>query len=77
MNSPVASQADSIAPPDLIRLSAVMPCLNEERTVGVCIEKAFEAFRSMGIVGEVIVADNGSTDRSVELASAQIGRAHV
>jgi glycosyltransferase involved in cell wall biosynthesis len=47
-----------------------MPCLNEERTVGVCIEKAFKAFRSMGIVGEVVVADNGSTDRSVELASA-------
>jgi glycosyltransferase involved in cell wall biosynthesis len=47
-----------------------MPCLNEERTVGVCIEKAFKAFRSMGIAGEVVVADNGSTDRSVELASA-------
>jgi glycosyltransferase involved in cell wall biosynthesis len=70
MNSPVAVHPDSIAPPDLIRLTAVMPCLNEERTVGVCIEKAFRAFRSMGMVGEVIVADNGSTDRSVELASA-------
>jgi glycosyltransferase involved in cell wall biosynthesis len=55
---------------DRIRLTALMPCLNEERTVGVCIEKAFNAFRSMGMVGEVVVADNGSTDRSVELSSA-------
>jgi glycosyltransferase involved in cell wall biosynthesis len=62
-------RAESVAPPDGIRLTAVMPCLNEERTVGICIEKAFSAFRSMGIVGEVVVADNGSTDHSVELAS--------
>ena len=54
---------------ELIRLSAVMPCLNEERTVGVCIEKVLKAFRQMGVIGEVIVADNGSTDRSVEIAS--------
>jgi glycosyltransferase involved in cell wall biosynthesis len=53
-----------------IRVTAVMPCLNEERTVGICIEKAFEAFRAMGIAGEVVVADNGSTDRSVELAAS-------
>jgi glycosyltransferase involved in cell wall biosynthesis len=63
------SQPELIAPPSHIRLTAVMPCLNEERTVGVCIEKAFSAFRSMGMIGEVIVADNGSADRSVELAS--------
>jgi glycosyltransferase involved in cell wall biosynthesis len=61
--------AISTSAADRIRLTAVMPCLNEERTVAICIEKAFEAFRTMGIVGEVIVADNGSTDRSVELAS--------
>ena len=63
------SKPELIAPPNGIRLTAVMPCLNEERTVGVCIEKAFQAFQSMGIVGEVVVADNGSMDRSVELAS--------
>jgi glycosyltransferase involved in cell wall biosynthesis len=51
-----------------IRVSAVMPCLNEERTVGICIKKAFASFRAMGICGEVVVADNGSSDRSVELA---------
>jgi glycosyltransferase involved in cell wall biosynthesis len=66
----MSSQLHLIPPSAHIRLSAVMPCLNEERTVGVCIEKAFQAFVSMGVVGEVIVADNGSTDRSVEVASS-------
>jgi hypothetical protein len=47
-----------------------MPCLNEERTVGLCVEKALAALRGMSICGEVVVADNGSTDRSVELATA-------
>ena len=58
------------AAPSSIRVSAVMPCLNEERTVGVCIEKAFAAFRSMGLDGEVVIADNGSSDLSVEVADA-------
>jgi glycosyltransferase involved in cell wall biosynthesis len=53
-----------------IHVTAVMPCLNEERTLGGCIEKAQRAFREMGIVGEVVVADNGSTDRSVEIAES-------
>lgn len=46
-----------------------MPCLNEERTVGLCIQKVQRAFLALGVVGEVIVADNGSSDRSVEIAS--------
>ena len=50
-------------------VSAVMPCLNEERTLATCIRKAQACFARMGVVGEVVVADNGSTD--------QIGRAHV
>jgi glycosyltransferase involved in cell wall biosynthesis len=54
----------------MIRLTAVMPCLNEETTVGRCVEKALASFRSLGLNGEVVVADNGSTDRSVELAAA-------
>ena len=53
-----------------VRVTAVMPCLNEERTLGLCIEKAQRAFRDLGIAGEVVVADNGSTDRSVEVAEA-------
>lgn len=53
-----------------IQVSAVMPCLNEERTLGLCIEKAQSALRRLGIVGEVVVADNGSTDNSVNVAHA-------
>ncbi len=53
-----------------ILVSAVMPCLNEEKTLGLCIEKIQRAFGELGVVGEVVVADNGSTDRSVEIAES-------
>jgi len=46
-----------------------MPCLNESRTLGVCIQKALAAIEALGIRGEVIVADNGSTDGSQEIAT--------
>jgi hypothetical protein len=51
-------------------VSAIIPCLNEERTLGICIEKALDAFARRGIAGEVVVGDNGSTDRSVEIAQS-------
>jgi glycosyltransferase involved in cell wall biosynthesis len=51
-------------------VSIVMPCLNEEETVAVCVEKARGWLERSGIPGEVLVVDNGSTDRSVELAAA-------
>ena len=53
---------------DVVQLSVVMPCLNEEATIGSCIRKALSGIGSLGLVGEVVVADNGSTDRSVEIA---------
>lgn len=53
-----------------VLVSAVMPCLNEEKTLGLCIEKIQHAFDELGIAGEVVVADNGSTDRSVEIAES-------
>jgi glycosyltransferase involved in cell wall biosynthesis len=56
------------------RISAVMPCLNEERTLPICIAKAQESFRALGVDGEVIVADNGSTDRSAEIARSMGAR---
>jgi glycosyltransferase involved in cell wall biosynthesis len=45
-----------------------MPCLNEEKTLPVCIEKALRTMEKLGVRGEVVVADNGSTDRSIEVA---------
>jgi glycosyltransferase involved in cell wall biosynthesis len=50
-------------------LSVVMPCLNERLTLGTCIEKAISAMEKLGLRGEVIIADNGSTDGSQEIAT--------
>ena len=55
-------------------VSAVMPCLNEEKSLANCIAKAMEGFRHLGMHGEVVVADNGSTDRSVEVAESMGAR---
>jgi len=52
-----------------IEVSIVIPCLNEARTVQACVRCAREALQAAGIVGEVIVADNGSTDGSREQAA--------
>jgi glycosyltransferase involved in cell wall biosynthesis len=49
-------------------LTILMPCLNEAETLPVCIGKAREFLDKSGISGEVLVADNGSTDGSQELA---------
>jgi glycosyltransferase involved in cell wall biosynthesis len=49
-------------------LSIVMPCLNEARTVGTCVKKALAFLEMYNIQGEVIVADNGSTDGSQAIA---------
>lgn len=49
-------------------VSVVIPCLDEESGVGKCVRKAIKSFAKHGIDGEVVVADNGSTDNSVEVA---------
>ena len=51
-------------------VSIVMPCLNEEQTVEICVRKALGWLERSGTGGEVVVVDNGSTDRSVALAAA-------
>ena len=51
-----------------VEISIVMPCLNEARTLPACIEKALRAVRDHGLAAEIVVADNGSDDGSVEIA---------
>jgi hypothetical protein len=57
-----------------LEVSVVMPCLNEARTVGLCVAKARASLEKMGARGEIIVADNGSTDGSQDIARAQGAR---
>ena len=62
-------------PPDPLRegdveLTILMPCLDEALTVQTCVEKAHAYLRSRGMSGEVLIADNGSTDGSQTLAVA-------
>jgi glycosyltransferase involved in cell wall biosynthesis len=64
----VPERARTESPSEAIELSVVMPCLNEAETLGGCIAMAQRALREGGISGEIIVADNGSTDGSVEIA---------
>ena len=53
---------------EMIEFSVVMPCLNEAQTLAVCINKALNFFREQAIRGEVVIADNGSTDGSLAIA---------
>jgi hypothetical protein len=69
-----AGRVDSFAADAPIELSIVMPCLNEADTLATCIRKARRAMERAGIVGEVIVADNGSTDASRQIAQAEGAR---
>ena len=51
-----------------VELSILMPCLNEEKTIGLCIDKAHRFLSENNVNGEIIIADNGSTDRSRQVA---------
>src|SRR5665213_2703712 len=57
-----------------LEVSVVMPCLDEARTVGLCVEKALRGLRELEVRGEVVIADNGSTDGSPEIARAHGAR---
>ena len=56
--------------PAPLELTVVMPCLNEALTITGCVREAMDALATSGIAGEVLVADNGSTDGSQALATA-------
>jgi len=51
-----------------VEVSVVIPCLNEANSLAYCVEKARKALQEAGISGEVVVADNGSTDGSIAIA---------
>jgi glycosyltransferase involved in cell wall biosynthesis len=51
-----------------MELTILMPCLNEAETVGACVKKALRSIDELGLKGEVLVADNGSTDGSIQIA---------
>src|SRR5215467_3883338 len=53
---------------EAVDVSVVIPCLNEANSLGICVEKARKALLEARLRGEVIVADNGSTDGSIEIA---------
>jgi Glycosyltransferases involved in cell wall biogenesis len=57
-----------------IEVSVVIPCLNEQDTLARCIEKVRKAFREHSIAGEILVADNGSTDLSRSIAEHEGAR---
>jgi glycosyltransferase involved in cell wall biosynthesis len=60
---------------DSIELTILIPCLNEAQTLAHCIEKAQLGIQRCGVSGEILVADNGSTDQSAQI-SEKLG-AHV
>ncbi len=60
--------------PDGPLVSVVMPCLNEEGAIGVSIDEIQRTFAAHGIDGEIVVCDNGSTDRSIEIAESMSAR---
>jgi glycosyltransferase involved in cell wall biosynthesis len=73
LTTPVLANPASLAPEpaaQIVEISVVMPCLNEKDTIGECITRATAALASAGLHGEVIVADNGSSDGSIEIARA-------
>jgi hypothetical protein len=68
------TQPNPIPGSGTLELTVVMPCLNEVATVGRCVGKAVRAMQGHAIVGEVVVADNGSSDGSQAASEAAGGR---
>lgn len=63
------AQQSNASVENTLELSILMPCLNEAETLEICIEKALRSLRELDIAGEVIIADNGSTDGSQDIAT--------
>ena len=71
MGTILASERAQSARTDMsqgVEVSVVIPCLNEANSLGYCVDKAVKSFQAAGLCGEVVVADNGSTDGSIQIA---------
>jgi glycosyltransferase involved in cell wall biosynthesis len=68
------SEASTLIADEAVEVSVVIPCLNEANSLAMCVDKAIGAFRKAGLKGEVVVADNGSTDGSQALARSHGAR---
>src|SRR5258708_34001335 len=66
--------SDSVTRDPAVELTILMPCLNEGETLATCIRKARSFLLRTGIAGEVLIADNGSTDGSQAIAAAHGAR---
>lgn len=74
--TPALAAADvaTAGAPGQLELTIVLPCLNEAETLAVCIRKARKSLQTLGVDGEVVVADNGSTDGSLDIAQSEGAR---
>lgn len=68
VGSPVADPAVHELHSDECEITVVMPCLNEAETLEICILEAQQALAESGLIGEIVIADNGSTDGSQQIA---------
>ena len=69
-----SDQSDRSGAGDAPSLTVVLPCLDESETLATCIRKALGSIEELRIAGEVVVADNGSTDGSQDIARAEGAR---
>jgi hypothetical protein len=74
IREPASLKARARARAPALELTILMPCLNEAETVGVCVKKAMGFLERAGVPGEVLIADNGSTDGSQALAESEGAR---
>src|SRR6201995_989013 len=75
MARPALERKAAVTPlPAALELTILMPCLNEAETIEVCVRKAMGYLARSGVAGEVLIADNGSTDGSQALAEASGAR---
>ena len=74
MQTNVDATGGSVDAASMLELTILMPCLNEAETLARCIGKAQSYLSRSGVRGEIVIADNGSSDGSQEIAFANGAR---